>query len=251
MVARILTRIVPAVAVGAAGLVAAQVLRAAHRPDLPTLDNQDPSGRFGDPSSPLLKVAAMGDSSVTAPGVLLDNSWSRRVARHLSEEYHVDLHSLAVGGSKAKDVIKTQLESAVSYQPELVLLAVGANDALRGTPIKQFETSAEELLEALLPHTKAVLFAGVGDLGTIPRLSEPLRAMARMRGRAIDRAIARVCERYDRVVKADAWEHPSWAIFSEQPDEAFAADGFHASDEGHRIFAQQAISAIEDILHRL
>ncbi|MBT8212129.1 MAG: hypothetical protein KJN71_03180, partial [Acidimicrobiia bacterium] len=192
---KLLARVIPTVAVGAVGIVVAQILRAAYRPDLPSLDNQDPSGRFGDPSSPLLKVAAMGDSSVTAPGVHLDNAWSRRVAHHLSNEYHVDLHSLAVGGSKVRDVIDTQLESAISYQPDLVLLSVGANDALRATTLKQFEDTVAELLEALLPHTKAVLFSGVGDLGTIPRLSDPLRAFARMRGKAIDRAISRACDR--------------------------------------------------------
>lgn len=248
---RSLLALVPGIAIGAVGVIAAQILRAAHRPDLPTLDNQDPSGRFGDPSLPLLKVAAMGDSSVTAPGVLLDNSWSRRVARHLSREYHVDLHSLAVGGSKVTDVIDAQLESAISYQPDLVLLAVGANDALRGTPISRFESEANRLLDLLLPHTKAVLFAGVGDLGTIPRLSEPLQTVARRRGRSIDRAIYRVCRRYDRVVKADAWEHPSWAMFEQRPEVAFAADQFHASDEGHNAFAQSAIRAIEEILHEL
>ena len=67
---------------GAAMLVAAgQVLHAAHRPDLPGLQNQDPSGTFGDPSNPPLLVIALGDSSITAPGVVpLDASWIRQAA---------------------------------------------------------------------------------------------------------------------------------------------------------------------------
>ena len=35
----------------------------------PLLPEFDPSDEFGDPTDPMLRVAALGDSSVTAPGV--------------------------------------------------------------------------------------------------------------------------------------------------------------------------------------
>ena len=64
MVSRILRR--GAIAgVTVLGLEAAYaVLRPA-----PELEEFDPSGEFGDPTSPTLRVAVLGDSSVTAPGV--------------------------------------------------------------------------------------------------------------------------------------------------------------------------------------
>ena len=74
----------------AAGMIlAGQVARAVYR-DLPTLDNQDPSGDFGSPDAPPLTIVFLGDSSVTAPGVEpLDHSWPRQIAIHLAAHYRV------------------------------------------------------------------------------------------------------------------------------------------------------------------
>lgn len=123
-----LRKVVLAVPVAAAAVVATQVFRAAHRPDLPSYPNQDPSGRFGDPALPPLRIVALGDSSITAPGVSdIDNVWIRRVARMLSDRYHVDLISLAVGGSKASDVLEGQLAEAIRLQPDVAVVSVGAD----------------------------------------------------------------------------------------------------------------------------
>src|SRR3972149_5591819 len=121
--------------VAAAAVVATQVLRASRRPDLPTYPNQDPSGRFGDPSLPGLRIVALGDSSITAPGVAdLDTVWIRRVAHALSDRYHVDLVSLAVGGGKGRDVLEGQLAAAIRVRPDVAGAWVGRRHALGGIP---------------------------------------------------------------------------------------------------------------------
>ncbi len=51
------------------GVFAAQMVQAIQRPDLESLTDQDPSGSFGDPSLPPLRMIALGDSTITAPGV--------------------------------------------------------------------------------------------------------------------------------------------------------------------------------------
>jgi hypothetical protein len=111
---------VPAVPAAAAAFVVVQVLRAAHRTDLPSFSNQDPSGLFGDPASPRLRIVALGDSSITSPGVEdLDNTWIRRLARSQADRHHVELIALAVGGSKARDVVEGQLDEAVRLRPDV------------------------------------------------------------------------------------------------------------------------------------
>lgn len=232
-------------------LLTAQILHAGHRRDLPSLENQDPSGVFGPPEAPLLRVAVLGDSSVTAPGVEpLDAAWPRRVAHHFSDRFRVELCSVAVGGSKVRDVLATQVEPAIECDPHLAIVSVGANDALRTTPVDLFEIQYRELLARLTASLPGVVLSGVGDLGTIPRLPALARSVARIRGRAIDHAIARAAYDFPQVVKANAWSS-LWDPFLEDPDSIFAPDLFHASASGHAIYAEAMIPAVEVVIGML
>lgn len=228
-----------------------QVLRAAHRKDLPSLENQDPSGVFGDPNGPQLRLVVIGDSSVTAPGVEpLDASWPRQVALRLSDRFCVELCSVAVGGSKARDVLDTQLDAAIALHPDMAIISVGANDAMRGTRLPRFEREYNQILARLAPHVPGIAVSGVGDLGSIPRLPALARSFIRIRGRSFDRAVRRVVAKYPGVVKTNPWS-PGWNEFRTNPDEVFAGDLFHASAYGHRIYTEAAMPAVEILVERL
>jgi lysophospholipase L1-like esterase len=221
----------------AAGTVlAGQMAHAILRDDLPSLENQDPSGTFGDPDAPPLRLVFLGDSSVTAPGVEpLDHSWPRQMALHLAHRYRVEAISVAVGGSKASDVLETQVDAALDAEPDIAYVAVGSNDALRGTPISSFESSFDLIVDGLYDAVPAIGLSGIGDLGTIPRLPELARGVARVRARAVDNAIARVAARYPRTIKSNAWDIMS--RFADNP-EMYGSDQFHASAQGHLEFSR-------------
>ena len=224
----------PPIAAGA--LFAGQMARAIYRDDLPTLDNQDPSGVFGSLDAPPLTIVFLGDSSVTAPGVEpLDHSWPRQIALHLATDYRVTAISVAVGGAKVRDVLETQLEDTLAAQPDLAYVSVGSNDALRGTPTARFEADFDRVVGRLHTNVPAVGLSGIGDLGTIPRLPEFARGIARIRARSIDAAIARVSKRYPRAVKSNAWDVME-SLFTKESD-MFGEDLFHASAQGHLAFS--------------
>jgi lysophospholipase L1-like esterase len=227
-------------------LLAGQMARAIFREDLPSLTNQDPSGVFGDPDSPPLRLVFLGDSSVTAPGVdPLDHSWPRQMAMHLAGQYRVEAISVAEGGSKVRDVLDEQVDAALEARPDIAYIAVGSNDALRGTPVARFESDFDRIVSDLYDSVPAVGLSGIGDLGTIPRLPEIARGIARVRARAIDHAIARVAARYPRTVKSNAWD--VMAAFAQKP-ELFAGDLFHASAEGHLAFARVGAPMVDRLL---
>lgn len=230
------------------GVLAGEVLHLAHRRDLPSLENQEPSGLFGDPDSPEMRVVALGDSSITAPGVEpLDASWIRQIGDALGETSFVRLHSVAVGGAKARDVLDHQLASAIHFRPDIAIVSVGANDALRGTPVARFEKELDVIIGRLADVARlGVCVTGVGDLGTIPRLTTLPRAFARVRSRSIDRAVARVVAPYDNVLKGTTWG-PHWEPFAVDPA-MFAGDLFHASAQGHAIFAEMMIPLVRRLL---
>lgn len=244
MTSRRALTLVPAVPLVAGAYVAAQVLRAAHRKDLPSFPNQDPSGVFGDPDAPRLRIVSVGDSSVTAPGVLdIDNVWIRRVARRLAADNHVELISLAVGGAKAKDVIEGQLAEAVRLSPTVATVSVGANDALRGVPVRSYRRRLKVIVERLAATGAGVVVWGVGDLGSIPRLTPSLRRAASRRSRAFDEAARLIALSTPNAVKAHSWGRSSTAFYDDP--RLFAGDLFHAGDEGHAVFADDVMPAIE------
>jgi lysophospholipase L1-like esterase len=231
----------------AGGLIAGQLLRAIRRPDLPYLPDQDPSGVFGDPDAPPLRITVLGDSSVTAPGVIpLDSCWSRTVAIHLAEHHRVELTSVARGGSRVADVIAVQLDEAIATEPDLAWVAVGSNDALRGTSVARFEELYREIVTQLAGAVPVVGCSGIGDLGTIPRLPALAKGVARVRARSFDNAISRAIAGHEQVRKTEAWG-PQWAEF-EWDITTFADDLFHASARGHRLFAERGVMPVVDEL---
>ncbi len=234
------------------GILFSQVWHTGHRPDLPSLTNQDPSAVLGDPSNPPLKVVLLGDSSVTAPGVHpLDECWARRIGCQLAERYHVKLINIAVGGTRASDLIKYQVAPAIAEAPDVAFVCVGANDALRAVNVTDYERDLTEILSRLSATIPAVGMSGLGDLGPLPRLPNIGRSWARVRSRSFDRAIARVCHSLD-IPKTVAWG-PMWKPFEDPENEngMYAADLFHASGKGHALFAAAWSRVLDDLLEKL
>jgi lysophospholipase L1-like esterase len=245
---RAVVRAVGRVALGGLAMVGAEAAYAVVRPG-PRLEEFDASGTFGDPSSPPLKMAVLGDSSCTGIGVeTADEIWSRLVAYRLAERFLVTMTSLAKGGSRASDLISNQLEIACRLAPDLVFVSVGANDVLKGVPIPVFERNLDQVIGELSAVCGLVVQSGVGDLGTIPRLLPPLDRMISLRGIRADRAHQRVADRYGSL-KVDMRGLTSHQ-FRTNPD-IFSVDLLHPTAVGHRVWAEAAWVTIEPHLSRL
>ena len=211
------------------------------------MTNQDPSGSWGSDDLPPLLIVALGDSSITAPGVEpLDNAWARRVAVDLSADWKVELCSVAIGGARAMDTLTDQVDQAVRLKPDLALIAVGANDAIRATSVARFEAELVDILSRVSAASDVVVTMGVGDLGTIPRLPGSLSWVLTRRGRAINDATLRAAGSFSNVYAVDPWE--TMTEFSSRDADLWAADEFHASGEGHAIFYKGAIPTIRGAL---
>ncbi|MCB2224752.1 MAG: hypothetical protein KQH83_11345 [Actinobacteria bacterium] len=219
-------------------MLLASVLRAAHRSDLPSFSNHDVSGTFGDPSLPRMRVVCLGDSSLTGPGLeSIDSIFIRRLVRPYAEHHHVELISLAVGGSKAIDVIEGQLDEAVDLRPDIALVSVGSNDAIRAVPPAVYRRRMDHILDRLGEVSGAMLVLGMGDLSTIPRLPPALKPFLRRRSRLFDGAAAAAAASHPVAVKV--WTRGRMADGFEGRLDLFAGDQFHAGDEGHRLFAEE------------
>lgn len=211
----------------------------------PELESFDPSGEFGDPSHPTLRVAVLGDSSVTAPGVAgPEEIWVTRVCRKLADRRHVLLRSFAVGGSMAHDVIAEQLPAAISIGPDLVFLSVGANDVIKGVPRRRFAANLDRLVGDLADTGAVVVQSGVGVMGTVPRLYPPLSNLMSRRAERFDRVHWQVAEARGTYVIDQRSDDP--AIWNRDRS-LWAADLFHVSAAGHARWAETTWKTIEPL----
>ena len=225
--------------------LAGEVLYAGFR-DVPRFEGVDPSGTFGSPDLPPLRIAVLGDSSCTGPGLHHpDQIWVRRIGAHLGRRFHTTVDSVAVGGSRAHDVLRDQVPTILPTRPDLALVSVGSNDMLYGVPVKTFARNLESIIVGLLGCTPTILLSGVGDLGTIPRLPFALTRIMRWRGLNADQVHASLADRYTGVVKVPIREQCGNAF--EDP-RIYSPDLLHVNGEGHRLWAEAAIPSIEEAL---
>jgi len=202
----------------------------------PLLESFDPSGEFGDVSLPTIKVAALGDSSITAPGVTgPDEIWVRLLANRLAAGRHVVLRSYAVGGSMAHNVLADQVGPAVEVGPDPAPVSVGANDVLRGVQSRICRSNLDQVVSALAGTGAVVVQSGVGVMGTLPRLYPPLSTL-----------MSRRSGHFDRIHREIAAKHGSHVI-DQRDDDArlwnrdrslWAEDYFHVSAAGHARWAE-------------
>lgn len=186
----------------------------------------------------VLRAVALGDSTLTAPGLAEANHiWVRSVVRDLAASIGrpVDLRSLGVGGSTSADVLANQLPAALAFQPHVAFVSVGANDLIRGVPAARLARNLDRIVGELRRQGAEVVMSGVGDLGSIPRLAPPLRQMASRLGRRGDRVHAAIADRYD-AIKVDQWR--SAALEFRTRKDVWSVDRFHPNAAGHEIWAR-------------
>jgi lysophospholipase L1-like esterase len=216
-----------------------------HR-QLPRFGDLDPSGTVGRPGLPEIRLALVGDSTLTGPGLeYVDDLWIRQVARRLGDGYRIRIRSEAVGGARARDALMYQVRAAVAWRPDVAVVSVGANDALRRVRIGRFAAELTAIVTALTHSGAAVVLAGVGDVGAAPRIPFPLKMVVSERSRAADRIHARVGQQHG-AAKVRVGELTN-DIFRSRPD-LFCADLFHPNREGHAVWADAVYPVLVDVL---
>ena len=191
-----------------------------------------------DGSAPPLRTVWLGDSTAAGVGVTeADDVLGRQVARRLGRP--VDVRVLANSGDTLADVVAEQVPR-LPADAEVVFVSVGANDTTHLTSTKAFSSSYRRLLAAL-PAGACVVLLGVPDIGSPPRLLQPLRAVAGWRGRRLDREIRAVARSGDAAyVDIAGATGPAFR----RDRSLFAVDGYHPGAAGYDLWAGAVTSAM-------
>lgn len=234
---------------GSLAMLGAEVLWTARR-RLPSLQGIDATGWIPTSTAaaaPPVRLVALGDSTLTGPGLTdPDDIWLRRSLLDLRLDRPVDVVSLAVGGSRVEQV-RAAVPAALDLDPDVVIIAVGSNDAIHGTGFRAFTETLDTVVATLLTQVAAVGVCNVGDLGNVARVPMPLSSLLRQRSLAISRRIDAVVARHEGAVLMDV----SASNVGFRDRGVFAEDLFHPNETGHALWAEAAAPGLRDLLARL
>lgn len=186
------------------------------------------------------RLVALGDSTVEGLMDLAPDGspvgWADRFADRLAQRQPGLLYAnLAVRGQTAREVRETQLDRALSLQPDVVLLVAGVNDLLK-----------PRLHRAELRDNLLTMFARLHESGarvitfTMPDMARVAPLAALLRGR--------IAVLNEVVREAQASYGPVVVDFASEPLAGHPAlwfdDRLHGNPEGHRRVATALAAAI-------
>ena len=182
-----------------------------------------------------ITFAILGDSAATGVGDYDDLGRTRGWCVHLAQAFREPLHIVPVAraGAQSKEVKELQLPKALAFNPDLVALVVGGNDALRNgfSPRNLYENLRETIIE--LKHNGAEIM--------MLQLHDPTKIvpLPRLLARVLARRIEAVNQVYDQLSNEfeiiflktrnlpGIYDHKLWHF-----------DRMHPSGYGHRTLAK-------------
>lgn len=227
-------------------LLAVEVWLALRREYLPTDDPLDLDGVFGAGDAPPLHLVVLGDS--TAAGIGVDDpadAYPSLLARRLADATggRVKLTALGISGARVGDVAGMQAPAAAAVRPDVVVVAIGANDVTHVTSLGDVRRDMGEALRVLGETGATIVVAGPPDMRA-PAWHQPLRYLAGVRGNQVTSAIEDVAraEGVAIVELADETGH----FFEEDPEAHFSSDDFHPGPRGYERWADAIFPVLLD-----
>lgn len=209
-------------------------------------DDTAPAGTFQNPShaprvfgaeadafsGPALKYVVMGDSTAAGQGAGYEKGIAVGTAQALAAGHRVTLVNIAVSGSRANDVVSAQLPLALGIAPDVVLLAVSANDVTHLTSVSDVQADVEKIIVALRAHAPctAIVLTGAPDMGAPPRIPFGLHWLAGLRTASFNTMFRELAGRTHVTLAPLADE--TGPLFRKDRS-LFADDGFHPNARGY------------------
>lgn len=107
-------------------------------------------------------ILVMGDSLSAAYGLQTEQGWVALMAQRLaSEGYELNISNGSISGETTSGGLARLPDLLERYEPSIVLLELGANDGLRGTPLRLIEKNLNRLTDLILESGALPVIVGV------------------------------------------------------------------------------------------
>ncbi len=208
-----------------------------HLPQLPTIDQS--SKVFGSGSQ--LRYIAAGDSTAVGYGASeASKTYTYQVAEYLSKNHAVEYKNIAVTGAKTTDVLNNQVQQIIDYQPDVITISIGPNDATHLVSSDQILSNYKLIIDKLEQQTSAKIYiTNIANFDQATVLPWFYRSILKYRSNKINPQILALED--SRVKIIDIYNF-DWKDYDRQ--KTYAADHFHPNDLGYQNWTNAFLSKI-------
>lgn len=184
-----------------------------------------------------ISYVALGDSTGAGIGAREGGYVARLFQRIAARRPGSELTNLCVSGATTSDVLRDQLERFPSESPNLVTLGIGINDIGHGLSLEQFSANYDEILSRLKNSSSAaIVVTNIPDISSAPQIPETIRSEYHQLIVEFNRNLEEIAAHHGVTV------FDVYTITHEQlpaHPEFFSGDGFHPSDKGYELWAEE------------
>jgi acyl-CoA thioesterase I len=187
-----------------------------------------------DPADHRPVIVAFGDSLTAGYGADPGDSYPDYLQKDLDQigyRYHVV--NAGISGNTTKDGVD-RLPDVLALKPEVVIVAFGGNDGLRGIPLSYTEKNLDEIIRTLKDSGAKVVLGGI----TLPRNYGPDYI------RQFNAIFAQAAKKY-QLPWTPFLLHDVYGVPGRMQD-----DGMHATAEGNKQVAQNLLPLVKPLLKK-
>jgi acyl-CoA thioesterase-1 len=170
-------------------------------------------------------IVAFGDSLISGQGASTEGGFVSMVSSGLG----VPIENLGKGGDTTENA-KTRVASAAAKKPDIVIVLLGGNDALRRVSSDTTEQNLDSIVTSFKNEGSEVVLLGV--LGGLP-FQDPYPAM------------------FDRLAKKHDTVYVSNVLSGLIGKQEYMSDSIHPNEAGHTRIAARVLPAVEEACGRL
>ena len=189
-----------------------------------------------------IQLIAVGESTVAGIGAstheaALTGQLAQAINRRSKRS--VSWLVMARSGINARKSLIELVPKLAGRRADVVLIALGVNDSIEFHTARRWASEVERLIDGIRDEVgdALVLLAGVPPLDYFPALPQLLGLVLGARSTSLDQASIGMARKMRRVV------HVPFQIEKGRSRELFCADGFHPSELGYSLWAEQLAEA--------
>ena len=189
-----------------------------------------------------IELIAIGESTVAGIGASThETALTGQVARALSEHSKrtVNWLVMARSGINARQSLVELVPKLAGRRADVVLIALGVNDSIEFHSARRWASDIARLIDGIRAEVgdAPVLLAGVPPLDYFPALPQPLSFVLGARSSSLGETSVGIAQKMKGVV------HVPFQIDKGGSHRLFCADGFHPSELGYSLWAEQLAEA--------
>ncbi len=195
-------------------------------------------------------IGAWGDSITYGAGDEESLGWVGRLRRRFERDQYVEVYNLGISGETSSDLLRRFAVELTSVRPEIILIAIGANDSIfkrgveqeRQVSLDTYKENLKQLFSLARAASKHVFVVGL-------TIADDSRVQPMPWGKEGKSYKTSVLKEYDEVLRAAAREAgvvylDMWNLLTIQD----LADGIHPNAAGYEKMYRTIYGTIGSLL---